>query len=157
MHVSGCVESPGLYELEGDSRVGDAVDAAGGVSADGALDSLNLAQRLSDGEKVVVLSRDEYKRLRNAGDADAGDSAGVRDADGSADSGIDVAQSGGLVNINTASEAELETLPGVGPSTAQKIVAERDANGPFEFVEDITRVSGIGEKKFARIRDLICV
>ena len=63
----------------------------------------------------------------------------------------------GKVNINTASAAQLDTLPGVGASTAEKIVADREANGPFKTVEDLKRVSGIGDKKFAALADAICV
>ena len=62
-----------------------------------------------------------------------------------------------LVNINSATAEELDSLPGVGPSTAAAIVEDRDANGPFSSVEDLMRVSGIGEKKFAKLRDHICV
>ena len=62
-----------------------------------------------------------------------------------------------LVNINTASAAELQTLSGIGPSMAQSIIDERTQNGPFTSIEDLMRVSGIGEKKFAKIKDCICV
>lgn len=63
----------------------------------------------------------------------------------------------GLVNINTASAEELDALPGVGPSTAAAIVEEREANGPFSSADDLMRVSGIGEKKFAKLKDHVCV
>ena len=62
-----------------------------------------------------------------------------------------------LVNINTANAAELQTLSGVGPSMAQSIIDERTQNGPFTSIEDLMRVSGIGEKKFAKIKDCICI
>ena len=64
---------------------------------------------------------------------------------------------GGKVNINTASAEQLDTLPGVGESTAQKIIADREANGPFSSPEDLKRVSGIGDKKYAELADLITV
>ena len=67
------------------------------------------------------------------------------------------ASAGGLVNINAATAAELDALPGIGPATAEKIVADREANGPFSAIEDIKRVSGIGEKKYADLADSICV
>jgi len=63
---------------------------------------------------------------------------------------------GGRLNINLANVEELQTLSGIGPSTAEKIVADREANGPFPSIEDLMRVSGIGEKKFAAIKDSIC-
>ena len=63
----------------------------------------------------------------------------------------------GLVNLNTATAEELESLPGVGPATAKKIIASRESEGPFASPEDITRVSGIGDKKYEAIKDLVCV
>lgn len=63
----------------------------------------------------------------------------------------------GPVNINRASESDLDALPGVGPSTARAIVEDRDANGPFSTIEDLMRVSGIGEKKFEKLKSSICV
>jgi len=63
----------------------------------------------------------------------------------------------GSVNINRASESDLDALPGVGPSTARAIVEDRDANGPFSTIEDLMRVSGIGEKKFEKLKSSICV
>lgn len=67
------------------------------------------------------------------------------------------AASDGPVNINRASESDLDALPGVGPSTARAIVEDRDANGPFSTIEDLMRVSGIGEKKFEKLKSSICV
>ena len=80
--------------------------------------------------------------------------AGV-DGGASASSGVSGAT--GLVNINTASAAELQTLSGIGPSMAQSIIDERTKNGAFASVDDLMRVSGIGEKKLAKIKDCICV
>ena len=68
-----------------------------------------------------------------------------------------VATAEGPVNINHASESDLDALPGVGPSTARAIVEDRDANGPFSTIEDLMRVSGIGEKKFEKLKSSICV
>jgi len=63
----------------------------------------------------------------------------------------------GKVDINHADAATLETLPGIGPATAQKIIDEREANGPYASVEDLMRVSGIGEKRVAALADLVVV
>ena len=76
---------------------------------------------------------------------------------GDAGSRAAASPTGGKIDLNRATAAELDALPGVGPSTAEKIVADREANGPFRTVEDLKRVSGIGDKKFADLADLVCV
>lgn len=145
VHVGGAVADPGVRELAEGSRVQDAVDAAGGFAEGAASDALNLARVLTDGEQVVVPTLEEVAGAQgaDAGAADAGTSSG--------------SAAGGKVNINRASAAELDALPGVGPSTAEKIVADREANGPFATTEDLKRVSGIGDKKYENLADLVCV
>ena len=145
VHVDGAVASPGVYELAiASPRVRDAVDTAGGLAQGADTSSMNLALPLGDGQKVHVPFEGE------AAGAEADSSGG--DAVGSVPSSMP-----SLVNINSATAEELDSLPGVGPSTAAAIVEDRDANGPFSSVEDLMRVSGIGEKKFAKLRDHICV
>ena len=153
VHVAGCVRTPGVYELSSESRVQDAVDAAGGLNAKAAGSAVNLARKLVDGEQVYIPSKKEASG--NAGGVSLGEgvSAGTASASSQGFSG----SSSGLININTADLAALEELPGVGPATAQAIVEEREANGPFASPEDIQRVSGIGEKKYQSMKDLICV
>lgn len=140
VHVSGAVAAPGVYELEEGARVADAVELAGGFLEGAAENALNLARVLNDGEQVVVPTAEEHAAQQTAAEA-LGGAAGV----------------GGKVNINTASAEQLDTLPGVGESTAQKIIADREANGPFSSPEDLKRVSGIGDKKYAELADLITV
>lgn len=153
VHVDGAVMSPGVYELSGDGlRVNDAVAAAGGLSDDADTTSINLAAALSDGEKIYVPRQGE--------DAASGaTSSGLSETlSGTSASGSAAGSSGTqLVNINTADEATLQTLPGVGEATAANIVQDREQNGPFATIEDLMRVSGIGEKKFEKVKDLICV
>jgi competence protein ComEA len=145
VHVAGAVRVPGLYELAAGARVGDALARAGGPLDDAALDAVNLARLLQDGEQVYVPVIAEVEAGQAAGAAIAGSGAagGV-----GTDAGVD---------INSADAAQLEALPGVGPATAAKIVADRDANGPFAAPEDIMRVPGIGEKKFESMREMIVV
>lgn len=143
--VAGAVANPGVYRLPEGSRVVDAVEAAGGPVEDAATAQVNLARLLKDGEQVYLPSSD--------GGALPGASAGgdARVATSGGD------ESGGLVDINAATSQELEALPGIGPSTAAKIVADRETNGPFSSKEDLQRVSGIGEKKYAALADSITV
>lgn len=144
VHVGGAVAEPGVRELEEGARVQDAVDAAGGFAEGAARDELNLARVLVDGEQIVVPSLEEADAAAGAAPDGGGGATGASSA-------------GGKVNLNRATAAELDALPGVGPSTAEKIVADREANGPFRTVEDLKRVSGIGDKKFADLADLVCV
>ena len=148
MHVSGEVNSPGLVEVEAGSRVADAVQAAGGFSPDAETGSVNLARVLADGEQVVIARHVDQAEAQ----AQAGQATQRAAAPSSGSSGAS-----GLVNINTASEAELVSLPGIGEATAAKIVADRQANGMYKTVEDLKRVSGIGDKKFESLAGLICV
>ena len=143
--VSGAVVNPGVYELTDGARVSDAIEAAGGLSGDADVSILNRASKVSDGMKVTVPTQGE--QVSSAGDGDTGTAASSQSA----------AQASGLVNINTATADELQALSGVGPSTAQAIVDDREKNGLFASAEDLMRVSGIGEKKFAKIKDSICV
>ncbi len=136
--VSGAVATPSVVTLAEGSRVADAIDAAGGALPEADLAQLNRAARLTDGEKVHVPITGEQA----AGAAAPSDTS---------------AASQQLVNINTATEAELDVLPGVGPSTAEAIVADREENGLFSTIEDLMRVSGIGEKKFEKLAGQICV
>ncbi len=130
--------SPGVYGLPDGARVGDAVDAAGGLAEGADTTALNLAAPLSDGQKVLVPVEGE---------------AGVAGAQEGSGSGTGA----GLVNLNTAGVEELDELPGVGEATARAIVEDRELNGPFSAPEDLMRVSGIGEKKFARLEGMVCV
>lgn len=130
IHVSGAVGAPGLVELPEGSRVADAIEAAGGFAEGADSASVNLARVVADGEQVAI------------GSCAA---AGVP------------ATGSGKVRINSATEAELQSLPGVGEATAAKIVADRKANGPFASLEDLMRVSGIGQKKYEALADLIAL
>ena len=144
--VDGAVVSPGVYRLKEGARVSQAIDAAGGLTAEADVTGLNRASKVADGQKIYVPKVGEQQTVTAGGGADGGAvvTSGANDA-------------AGLVNINTASVAELQTLSGIGPSMAQSIIDERTKNGPFASVDDLMRVSGIGEKKLAKIKDCICV
>ena len=146
VHVCGCVKKPGVYRLHFGARTQEAIDAAGGLTAEADVTGLNRASKITDGQKIHVPTVGEQQA---AAAVDGGESgAAATPGAGS---------SSGLVNINTASAAELQTLSGIGPSMAQSIIDERTKNGAFASVDDLMRVSGIGEKKLAKIKDCICV
>lgn len=146
--VAGAVTAPGVFELEAGARVGDAIAAAGGALGEADLSRVNRAARVSDGQQIYIPRvGEELSESVLAGGSSLGGGASTGDGDAG----------GSLVNINTAGEAELDELPGVGPSTARSIIEDRDANGPFATIEDLMRVSGIGEKKFEKLKSGICV
>ena len=134
VHVLGQVSHPGLYVLEPDARVVDALAAAGGALDDADLQAVNLARLLSDGEQLVVPVAGAVE--------EGGGSEPVGD---------------GLIDLNNADQAELETLPRIGPAIAQRIIDWRETNGRFGSVDDLLAVPGIGEKLLAGLRDLVRV
>lgn len=144
--VDGAVVRPGVYRLKDGARVSQAIDAAGGLTTEADVTGLNRASKITDGQKIYVPTVGEQQAAVVVGGAESG--AAATPGAGS---------SSGLVNINTASAAELQTLSGIGPSMAQSIIDDRSKNGPFASVDDLMRVSGIGEKKLAKIKDGICV
>ena len=144
--VDGAVARPGVYRLKDGARVSQVIDAAGGLTAEADVTGLNRASKITDGQKIYVPTVGEQQAAAAVGGAES--SAATTPGAGS---------SSGLVNINTASAAELQTLSGIGPSMAQSIIDERTKNGVFTSVDDLMRVSGIGEKKLAKIKDYICV
>ena len=160
VHVDGAVARPGVAEVGGSSpRLRDAIEAAGGLVEGADTGSLNLAEKVSDGQKVHVPTVEEAQAAAAApasGASGAGGGQGAGAAVGSG-SGGGPSSASGLVNINSATASELQTLSGVGESTANAIVRDREQNGPFSSVDDLMRVSGIGEKKLAKIRGSICV
>lgn len=144
--VDGAVVRPGVYRLKDGARVSQAIDAAGGLTVEADVTGLNRASKITDGQKIYVPTVGEQQAT-----------AAVGGAESSAAATLGAGSSSGLVNINTASAAELQTLSGIGPSMAQSIIDERTKNGAFASVDDLMRVSGIGEKKLAKIKDCICV
>ena len=130
VYVVGCVNNPGIFEVEDGTRIYEAIELAGGESEDADLTRLNLAKILDDEEKIVVPAK-----------------VVLEESEESSESSV--------VNINTASVEKLSTLSGVGKSTAEKIVKYREENGYFNVIEDLMNVSGIGESKFNAIKDNI--
>jgi competence protein ComEA len=130
VHVVGEVVSPGMYQLPIGARLVDAVFAAGGLTDEADNASVNLARELTDGEQIIVFSISQE-----------GQSPGTN--------------SSGLISLNRAGDKELEELPGIGPALAGRIIAWREANGGFKSIEDLLKVSGIGESLLSGVIDLV--
>jgi competence protein ComEA len=142
VHVAGHVRHPGVVELPPGSRVMDAITAAGGVTAGADLDAVNLARKLVDGEQIRVAARGEHPAAPPAA------------APGVPGQGATVP--GALVDLNSASAEQLDALPGVGQVTVARIIAYRQAH-PFRTVEELRQVDGIGDRRFAQLKDLVTV
>lgn len=143
VYISGAVTHPDVYELPHDSIVKDAIEAAGGPTGEADLNRINLARRVHDEEQIYVPQKGEESLPVSP----------LSDPSLSSPSG----PGGGKVNINVATAEELDTLPGVGPSIAQRIIDYRVANGPFQSIEDIKNVKGIGDATFDKLKDKITV
>ena len=145
VYICGEVINPGVYELSGDSRIYEAVDAAGGFTENAAREYVNLASKVSDGMQITIYNREEAASLP-ADSAPVGENAGKSGTSGS-----------GLVNLNTATKEELMTLKGIGESKAEDIIRYREKSGGFKKIEDIMKISGIKEAGFQKIKDNITV
>ncbi|MGI8606144.1 MAG: helix-hairpin-helix domain-containing protein [Gaiellaceae bacterium] len=138
VHVVGAVRKPGLYRLREGSRTADAIRRAGGPKPKAALELVNLASPVADGQQVVVPAR-----------GDPGPAAGA--AGGVAGPG----EAGAKIHLNSATLEQLDTLPGVGPVTAQKILAYRTEHGAFQSVEELDAVPGIGPARLEDLKKLV--
>lgn len=150
--VVGQVRRAGLLHLPPGSRVADAIAGAGGATPEADLLSLNLAQRLTDGDQVRVgVAAGEQQGRVEAEAVSVVQSGGAAAAPG----GRGRPQTQVKANLNTATEQELDALPGVGPVTAAAIVAWRRTNGRFRDVEQLGEIKGIGQAKLANLRELV--
>ena len=135
--ISGCVYNPGVYKIKGGTRLFQVVEKAGGLTPEADTDSINQAEEVYDGQKILISSKG------NSGENQM--SSAVQESQN------------GKININTADSLKLQEIPGVGPTTAQKIIDYRQNYGKFKSKEDIVNVSGIGEKTYENIKDYIIV
>ena len=142
VHVAGAVKREGVYRLKHGDRIIDALELAGGATSLANLSVINLAEKVKDGQKIMVPAK-RIVSERKSGNPAIGISGN--------------SLSTGKVSINTASEKELCKVAGIGPSTAKKIIAYRSASGFFSKIEDIMKVKGIGKGKFGKIKGEITI
>ncbi|HPP43135.1 MAG TPA: helix-hairpin-helix domain-containing protein [Caldisericia bacterium] len=147
--IAGEVKFPGVYEMENGDRVFHLIEKAGGATENADISSINLSKKLTDGEKIIIFAK------RNLVDSETTSSSTTQSNTSS--SVNSPTKKSNLININTASQKELEELSGIGPVLAQRIIDYREKNGYFSTIEDIKKVSGIGDKRFEAIKDSITV
>lgn len=133
VYVCGNVINPGVYSLNENARMYEAIEMAGGVSAEGCIQYMELAQILYDGQRIYV--PDNNEAIGALGNEDL---------------------QSGLININTADKSMLMELPGIGEAKAEAIIAYREEVGRFARIEDIMNISGIKEAAFSKIKEYIC-
>lgn len=157
IHIDGEVNNPGVYELQKEARIDDAIEVAGGLTSMADLEEINLAYKISDGVKISIPKKEEVKVVKKSSVVNktkkvvSNITAGVtKSEEVSSFSG-----ESGKINLNTANISQLDTLTGIGPATAQKIIDYREQNGGFNSLDELKSVDGIGEAKFNKIKDSI--
>ena len=147
--VSGEVHAPGVYTLAPQSRIVDAIQAAGGATENAALDALNQATLLSDGMQIHMPAEGEAALPQVPVPEPESTTGGTFSSPAtSGDS---------LVRVNQADSSSLQTLPGIGPALANRIIEYRNINGPFTSLQQLKEVKGIGDKLIEKIQDLIVI
>ncbi len=140
VHLDGAVFKPGLYRVKKDSRLEDVLKKTE-LKSQADISNINLARKISDGEKIIIPSRGESLFL----------DSGVIEFYG------DELSKGDLINVNRAGISELSGLPGIGETLAQRIIEYRVQFGPFRDKEELKKVKGIGEKRLEKIKNLIII
>lgn len=137
VHIDGEVVKPGIYKLTNNDRINDALQLAGGATDKAFLKDVNLAKKLEDEMKIYIPSKEDNLSNNISNESK-------------------ISNSTGKININTATKDELKTLPGIGDGRADEIIRFRESKG-FSKIEDIKNISGIGDKTYEKLKDLISV
>ncbi len=155
IHIKGEVNNPGYYEVRNGSRLNDVINKAGGKTDDADLDRVNLAQKVLDGEEIIIpkkgqsletpVNKDVYYTQENNFDSENGYDRLSSQNDSE------------VININSADMYQLCRISGIGESTAEEIIAYRNKKGGFKSIEEIKNIKGIGDRKFEEIKDKIIV
>lgn len=144
VHIDGWIQNPGVYEIKENDRVNTIIEKAGGLKEGASIKSINLAARLSDGDKIYIPNREKEKQIETT------------EVKGNNTGTVKITKNS-KININKASISELKQITGIGESTANKIIDYRDNVGKFKKIEDIKEVKGIGDSKYESIKDKITI
>ncbi|MBQ6498255.1 MAG: ComEA family DNA-binding protein [Bacilli bacterium] len=161
--IKGQVINPGIYSLKPDSRVIDVIAAAGGLTGEADTSVINLSKKITDEMVIIIYSKAEVADFHKTKEIEKqveeqchqkNEESLINDACIKSDTEETKL---GKISLNKATKEELMTLPGIGESKAKEIINYREKNGPFKTIEDLKKVTGIGENIFAQIKENITV
>lgn len=156
VHIDGYINNPGVYEIKENDRIKTLIDKAGGFKEGYSIKNINLAAKLSDGDKIYIPSVSEEKVIENNNNINtnlSGKGQNVK-SDGN---NVSIMKNNSKININTANISELKQITGIGESTANKIIDYRENVGKFKKIEDIKEVKGIGDAKYESLKNKITI
>lgn len=156
VHVIGEVNNPGVVELNEGARIIDAINKCGGATENSDLSIINLAYILEDGVQIYIPKKNENLHDKELFVSDAGKSL-IMESATKENENENTTLNSTKVNINIANEEKLKSLPGVGESMAKRIIDYRNKNGKFNSIEDIKKVTGIGDSKYENIKEYLTI
>ena len=156
VHIDGYINNPGVYEIKENDRIKTLIDKAGGFKEGYSIKNINLAAKLSDGDKIYIPSVSEEKNSENNNNININSSGKGQNVKADRNN-VSIMKNNSKININTANISELKQITGIGESTANKIIDYRENVGKFKKIEDIKEVKGIGDAKFEAIKNRITI
>lgn len=157
VEIKGEVKNPNVYVLENGSRIYELIEKAGGPTEEADLSNINRALYLSDGQCIVVRNMNDDKEEETGSLEENLSGNSIETVKNSLGEKGESSEKNSIININTASKETLMTLNGIGESKAQAIIDYREEIGGFKSIDDITNISGIGEKTLEKIKDKISI
>ena len=156
VHIDGYINNPGVYEIKENDRIKTLIDKAGGFREGYSIKNINLAAKLSDGDKIYIPSVSEEKNSENSNNININSSGKGQNVKTDRNN-VSVMKNNSKININTANISELKQITGIGESTANKIIDYRENVRKFKKIEDIKEVKGIGDAKYESLKNMITI
>ena len=156
VHIDGYINNPGVYEIKENDRIKILIDKAGGFKEGYSIKNINLAAKLSDGDKIYIPSVSEEKNSENNNNININSSGKGQNVKTDRNN-VSIMKNNSKININTANISELKQITGIGESTANKIIDYRENVGKFKKIEDIKEVKGIGDAKYESLKNKITI
>lgn len=157
VHIDGYINNPGVYEIKENDRIKTLIDKAGGFKEGYSIKNINLAAKLSDGDKIYIPSVSEEKNSENNNNININSSGKGQNVKTDRNNVSVIKNNNSKININTANMSELKQITGIGESTANKIIDYRENVGKFKKIEDIKEVKGIGDAKYESLKNKITI